>query len=53
MTYSDQQLEGLMQYFESDLVKRKESLRCDLAKKARRAVCAFANGLPDYRRVGV
>jgi len=53
MTYSDQQLEGLMQDLESDLVERKESLRGDLAKKARQAVCAFANDLPDHRRAGV
>ena len=52
-TYSDQQLEVLMQDLESDLVERKESLKGDLAKKARQAVCGFANDLPDHRRAGV
>jgi ATP-dependent DNA helicase RecG len=52
-SYTDQELEQLMADLESDLVERKEGLKGDLAKKARQAVCAFANDLPDHRRAGV
>jgi len=38
---------------ESDLVERKESISGDAPTKAREAVCAFANDLPDNRQPGV
>ena len=38
---------------ESDLVERKESLAGDAPTKAREAICAFANDLPDHRQAGV
>jgi ATP-dependent DNA helicase RecG len=52
-TYTDQELEALMRDLESDLVERKETLKGDAPTKARQAVCAFANDLPDHRRAGV
>lgn len=53
LPYSDQELEVLMRDLESDLVERKESLLGDAPKKARQAVCAFANDLPNHQRAGV
>ena len=38
---------------ESDLVERKETFRGDAPTTVREAVCAFANDLPDHRRLGV
>lgn len=38
---------------ESDLVERKLSFKGDIPKRARQAVCAFANDLPDYSKPGV
>ena len=52
-SYSDAELEGMLADIESDLAERKESLKGDAPTKAREAVCAFANDLPDYRRPGV
>ena len=51
--YTDFELRAMMQDVESDLVKRKESLRGDAPTSIREAVCAFANDLPDHRRPGV
>jgi ATP-dependent DNA helicase RecG len=51
--YSDQDLESMLFDLESDLVERKESFQGDAPTKAREAVCAFANDLPDHRRPGV
>lgn len=51
--YSDEQLEQMLTDLESDLVERKESLGGDAPAKARQAVCAFANDLPDHRQAGV
>ncbi len=53
MTYSDQQLEALLDDSESDLAERKEFWKGDAPDKSRQAVCAFANDLPDHRRPGV
>lgn len=53
MSYSDAELEGMLADIESDLAERKESLKGDAPTKAREAVCAFANDLPDHRRAGV
>ena len=52
-TYTDRQLESLLADLESDLVERKESLKGDSPRRAREAVCAFANDLPDHQRAGV
>ena len=51
--YSDEELERMLDDLESDLVERKESFRGDVPKKARQAVCAFSNDLPDHNRAGV
>jgi ATP-dependent DNA helicase RecG len=52
-SYSDADLEGMLNDLESDLVERKESLAGDAPTKIRQAVCAFANDLPGHRRAGV
>jgi len=41
--YSDQELLSLLAALESDRIERKESLKGDVPKKVRQAVCAFAN----------
>lgn len=51
--YSDAELEALLNDTESDLAERKESLRGDVPTKARQAICAFANDLPNHNRPGV
>ncbi len=51
--FSDHELEILLRDTESDRVERKESFRGDVPKKARQAVCAFANDLPNHNRPGV
>ncbi|MBI4865077.1 MAG: putative DNA binding domain-containing protein [Candidatus Riflebacteria bacterium] len=51
--YTDAELELLLTEAESDLAERKESLKGDSPTKAREAVCAFANDLPDHGRPGV
>lgn len=52
-SYTDTELEALLRDLESDLVERKESFKGDAPTKAREAICAFANDLPDHRRPGV
>ena len=51
--YSDAELEALLDDTESDLAERKESLRGEVPTKARQAICAFANDLPNHNRPGV
>lgn len=51
--YTDTELEEMPGQMESDLVERKERWLEDAPDKARQAVCAFANDLPDHRRPGV
>lgn len=51
--YSDMELEALLDEPESDRVERKESFKGDVPKKARQAVCAFANNLPGHDEPGV
>lgn len=51
--YSDQELLALLDSLESDRVERKESFKGDVPKKARQAVCAFANDLPNHNEPGV
>lgn len=53
MTYTDAELEALMEDIESDSAERKESWSGDAPEKGRQAVCAFANDLPNHRRAGV
>jgi predicted HTH transcriptional regulator len=50
--YSDSQLEVLLDDLESDLAERKESWTGDAKSKARQAVCAFANDLPNHGTPG-
>lgn len=50
---TDEELERLATDLESDLVKRKESLRGSAKTKVGEAICAFANDLPGYRKAGV
>lgn len=51
--FSDLELERLLDDTESDRVERKESFKGDVPKKARQAVCAFANDLPGHNEPGV
>jgi ATP-dependent DNA helicase RecG len=51
--YTDTELEALLDDTESDLAERKESLRGEVPTKARQAICAFANDLPNHNRAGV
>ena len=50
---TDQELLELLDNTESDRVERKESFKGDVPKKARQAVCAFANDLPGCNLPGV
>jgi len=50
---SDIELETLLEDIESDVAERKKSFRGDVPKKARQAVCAFANDLPNHNGPGV
>ncbi len=51
--FSEQELLTLLDSLESDRVERKESFKGDVPKKARQAVCAFANDLPNYNEPSV
>ncbi len=51
--YSDQDLERMLADLESDLAERKETFKGDAPTKAREAVCAFANDLPNRCKPGV
>ncbi len=50
---TDQELEELLNDTESDRVERKKSLKEDVPKKTRQAICAFANDLSNYNQPGV
>jgi ATP-dependent DNA helicase RecG len=50
---TDQELEELLDDIESDRVERKESFKGDVSKKARQAVCAFSNDLPNHKEPGI
>lgn len=52
-TFTDLELEALLDDIESDLVERKQSFKGDTRDKARQAVCAFANDLPNRNQLGV
>jgi ATP-dependent DNA helicase RecG len=43
----------MLHELESDLMERKESLSGDVPRRAREAICAFANDLPNHRKAGV
>lgn len=51
--YTDQELLHMLEDLESDRVERKESFSGDVSKKAREAICAFANDLPNHNAAGV
>ena len=51
--YTDTELEGFLDDLESDRVERKETFKGDVPKKARQAICAFANDLPGHDEPGV
>jgi len=53
LTYSDLELESLLQDLEADWVERKESFKGDVPSKAREAICAFANDMPGRGKAGV
>ena len=50
---TDDELLILLNDTESDRAERKESFSKGISKKARQAVCAFANDLPGYNGPGV
>ena len=50
---SDSELETLLGDLESDRVERKEAWTSTTSEKAREAVCAFANDLPNHCKPGV
>ncbi len=52
-SYTDAELVALLDDLESDCVERKESFKGDVPNKARQAVCAFANDLPNRKAPGV
>lgn len=51
--FSDEDLLILLDSLESDRVERKESFKGDVPKKARQAICAFANDLPNHNQAGI
>ncbi len=51
--FSDQELLALLNDTESDCAERKETFKGDVPKKARQAICAFANDLPNHNEPGV
>lgn len=51
--FSDEELVALLNDTESDHAERKETFKGDVPKKARQAVCAFANDLPNHNEPGV
>lgn len=51
--FDDQELAALLDDLESDRAERKESFKGDTPKKARQAICAFTNDLPNHDQPGV
>lgn len=51
--YTDTELEALLDDTESDIAERKQSILGDVPTKARQAICAFANDLPNHNQAGV
>jgi ATP-dependent DNA helicase RecG len=52
-SYTDAELLALLDDIESDRVERKESFKGDVPDRARQAVCAFANDLPNHKEPGI
>jgi ATP-dependent DNA helicase RecG len=50
---TDDELLALLNDTESDRAERKETFKGDVPRKARQAVCAFANDLPGHDKPGV
>lgn len=50
---SDDQLAALLDDLESDRIERKKAWAGDAPEKARQAVCAFANDLPNHGQPGI
>jgi ATP-dependent DNA helicase RecG len=50
---TDDELSTLLSDLESDRAERKQAWAGDAADKARRAVCAFANDLPNHAKPGI
>ena len=53
LRYSDEELTAMLHDLESDCVERKESFAGDTPNRAREAICAFANDLPNHNKPGV
>lgn len=51
--YTDAELEQLLSDIEADNVERKETYKGDVPNKAKQAICAFANDMPDHKTPGV
>lgn len=51
--FTDEELIALLDDAESDLSERKESFKGAVSSKAREAVCAFSNDLPNHNAPGV
>ena len=51
LTYTDAELEAMLVDPESDLVERKATFDGQAPSAVRQAICAFANDLPDRRRL--
>ena len=51
--FTETQLENFLGGTESDRVERKRSFKGETHTKAREAVCAFANDLPNHKQPGV
>ena len=52
-TFTDAELESLLDDIESDRAERKESWAGDAPERGRQAICAFANDLPNHQESGV
>lgn len=50
MSYSDIELEALLDDIESEFSERKKTWKGDAPEKGRQAICAFANDLPGHRK---
>lgn len=50
---TDEELLSLLNDTESDRTERKETFKGDVPRKARQAVCAFANDLPNHNQPSV
>ncbi|MHC6202077.1 ATP-binding protein [Breznakiellaceae bacterium SP9] len=51
--YTDEELSAMLNDLEADCIERKESFSGDTPRRAREAVCAFSNDLPNHKKAGV